>query len=130
MTKPTDTDLAYAMLYEGKMDAMFLPAGAIAWLWQYQRPEMQTDAAIFAAATASRAGNPVADAALLRADHNVLVLHLQNGETVNVYPDGGYGSKGEPLDRGSLESFVQGMLAMQVAAEPEPTVELPPEVLA
>lgn len=127
-----DDDLAYAMLMEGKMDAMFLPAGAIAWLWQYDRPEQQTDAAIFAAGTADRNGNPIADAALLRADRNVLVLHLQSGDTINVYPDGGYGSRGEVIQQGELDLYVQG--GPEIGPGPEvpmePTTEIPPEVLS
>lgn len=125
--KSSETDYYYALLCENQMDAMFLPAGAVAWLWSHQRPQTQIDAAIVAAATATRCGNPVSDAALLRADRNILVLHLQSGESINVYPDGGYGSRGEPIAGMELEAFVMGTsMDVDVAVEPEPVVELPP----
>lgn len=102
------TDYHYHLLMEGKMDMMFLPAGAVAWLWQYNRPQAQSDSAALVASASKRAGNPVVDAALLRADQNILVLHLQSGSRINVYPDGGYGSGGEPIDRSELDSFING----------------------
>lgn len=133
MTSNTDYD--YALLMEGQMDMMFLPSGAVAWLWKYERPETQAHAATLAASAATRAGNPVVDAALLRADQNVLVLHLESGESVNVYPGGEFGSGGQVIDH--IETFVQGTIYGDMAdpmddgmmsPEPEETIDLPVEV--
>ena len=138
MAKNTQVEYDYTLLMEGKMDMMFLPAGAVAWLWKFERPEAQSQAAALAASAATRAGNPVVDAALLRADQNVLVLHLESGESVNVYPDGGYGSGGYVVDQ--IELFVQGTvygdmgpmgddpMDPTVMDDPEETVELPDQL--
>lgn len=128
MAKATETDYDYALLMEGKMDLMFLPAGAVAWLWKYERPESQIEGATYAASAASRAGNPVVDAALLRSDQNILVLHLESGDSLNVYPSGDYGAGGEVIT--SVDDYVQATVYgdtddMSVDVGDEETVALP-----
>jgi hypothetical protein len=110
MSKAIDTDYYYALLTEGKLDLMHLPSGAVAWLWQHGRPQEQVDSAAMVGATAYHMDDPVIDAAILRADKNILVLHTQSGQSINVYPDGGLGSNGEPLeaDPMSIQAFLSG----------------------
>lgn len=115
-------DFYYGMLTEGNMDLMFLPAGAVAWLWQYNRPQKQIDSASMFAKMANELGDPVADAALLRADHNVLVIHTEGGNKVSVYPDGGYGANGEPIEATpeGISGFLMGQSMEPEAAPMDP----------
>jgi hypothetical protein len=110
-----NTDLHYNFLMEGRLDAMFLPAGAIAWLWQYERPQGQTDSASQFARIANELGDAVMDSALLRADQNILVLRTNSGNRISVYPDGGLGANGEPVEKSpeGIHAFIMGQ------AEPE-----------
>jgi len=89
----------YTLLMEGRLDAMFLPAGAIAWLWQYERPQTQIETASLFARIANEVGDAVLDAALLRADQNILVLRTNSGNRISAYPDGGLGANGEVVDK-------------------------------
>ena len=118
-----DTDYLYGLLTEGRMDMMYLPSGAVAWLWQFNRPQAQIDSASQFAAMAHDLGDPIVDGALLRADKNVMVLHLQSGNRVSVYPDGGLGSNGEPIQN-SPDSF-HNFITMGNAPEMGATTELP-----
>lgn len=88
--------LLYTLMMEGRMNLMHLPAGAISWLWD--RPEEQIDAAEALGVKANEMDNPVADACLLRADQNILIVKCRDGQNFNVYPDGGYSHNGEPTD--------------------------------
>lgn len=103
-----ETEYLYGLLMEGRMDAMYLPSGAVAWLWKDERPIAQVDAAVLVGSLGKASGNEVIDASLLRSDHNVLTLHMQSGVNINVYPDGGYGSNGQVIDRIHLEGFIGG----------------------
>jgi hypothetical protein len=105
-----DTDYHYALLMEGSLDLMHLPAGVVAWLWKHGRPETQADTAAMVGSIAYQSDDPVVDAGILRADQNILVLHTQSGLKINVYPDGGLGSDGQPLeaDPASLQAFFTG----------------------
>lgn len=102
----SDTDLQYQLMMEGRMNLMHLPPGAIAWLWD--RPTAQIDAAEALATAASAYGNPVADASLLRADQNILIIKCEGGECFRVYPDGGYSFNDTPMDMGGCASVLQG----------------------
>lgn len=118
-----DIDYHYGLLMEGKMDAMYLPAGAVAWLYAYQRPETQLDSAAQFAAMAHNLDDPIVSGALLRSDQNILVLHMQSGNRVSVYPDGGLGSNGQPIlsDPDSMRAFID----LGTAPEEGEVVELP-----
>lgn len=100
-----DFEHLFSLLMEGRMDLMHLPSGVVAWLWQYHRPQPQIDAASMFGALAHQSADPVIHGALLRADRNVLVLHTESGLRISVYPDGGMGSEGEPLDRVAIETL-------------------------
>jgi len=109
MTKFTQ-EQQYTLLMEGHLDAMFLPSGAIAWLWQYERPKQQLDSACLFGRIANEMGDGVRDAALLRADKNILVLKTNSGNRISVYPDGGLGANGEIIDKSpsSIVDFITG----------------------
>jgi len=120
-----NTDYYYGLLTEGKLDLMHLPSGAVAWLWQHGRPQAQIDSATMVGATAHHMDDPIIDAAILRADKNILVLHTQNGLRINVYPDGGLGSNGEPIqsDPASIQAFLSGEVVGSMSMEIAPGVE-------
>ena len=126
-----DTELMYSLLNEGKLDLMYLPSGVIAWLWD--RPETQVHAARDLA-VAAKDTCPVTDGALLRSDQNVLVLKCEDGHKFNVYPDGGYGCDGEPLDiHGCMKLLDNGMepvepeeCPMEGGVAPQPELEYMP----
>lgn len=117
-----DTDYLYGLLTEGRLDLMHLPAGAVAWLWQYHRPQGQIDAAARFGAVANEMDDPVVDGALLRADKNVLVLHTRSGLRVSFYPDGGMGTNGEVIDPEMLNSM---FMSNDIDAENGSVVALP-----
>ena len=77
------------------LDLCHVPAAALPWL--FTRPLSQVNAAAMVAKTAYDAGQPVASAALLRHDHNILVFMFQSGTKLAVYPDGGIGHEGQAL---------------------------------
>lgn len=85
----------YELLSEGRLNLMYLPSGAVAWLWD--QPENQINAAE-QFAVAAKDANPVIDAKLLRSDDNVLILTCENGLKFRIYPDGGFSHKGTPMD--------------------------------
>jgi len=106
----TKIDYLYALLSEGKLDLMYLPSGAVAWL--FDRPDAQVQ-------SASRLGmmakdvNPITDGTCLRADNNVLILTCEGGQKFRVYPDGGVSSNGEVSD------FTGCQQAMNTPMSPE-----------
>jgi hypothetical protein len=102
----SDIDLQYELMTEGRMNLMHLPPGAIAWLWD--RPKKQIQAAEDLAVAANAHGNPVADASLLKADQNILLIKCEGGECFRVYPDGGYSFDEAPMDIGGCSSVLQG----------------------
>lgn len=102
----SDIDLQYELMSEGRMNLMHLPPGAIAWLWD--RPQKQIQAAEDLAVAANAHGNPVADASLLKADQNILLIKCEGGECFRVYPDGGYSYDEAPMDIGGCSSVLQG----------------------
>ena len=104
----SDTDLEYALMMEGRLNLMHLPAGAVAWLWD--RPRKQVDAAEALAVAAKTYDNPVIDASLLRADQNILLIKCEGGQAFRVYPDGGYSYDGAPMDIGGCASVLQGSM--------------------
>jgi len=108
----------YQLLMEGRLDAMFLPAGAIAWLWQYDRPQSQIETACQVARIANDVGDAVLDAALLRADQNILVLKTNSGNRISVYPDGGLGSNGEVVDKTpeGINDFLMGQMEPEMGS--------------
>ncbi len=101
-----DHELLYALLSEGKLDLMYLPAGAIAWLWMDERPEEQVAAAA-RLGVSSKDINPVTDASILKSDRNILILKCENGQTFRVYPSGGYSESGGNMM--SLADCIQSM---------------------
>lgn len=101
----SDTDLHVALMEAGRMNLMHLPPGAIAWLWD--RPTAQIDAAEALAVAANAYGNPIADASLLKADQNVLLIKCEGGECFRIYPDGGYSYDDAPMDIGGCSSVLQ-----------------------
>lgn len=101
-------DFTSSLLLEGRLDLMHLPAGAIAWLWVFNRPSAQVDSAKTFAAMAKQMDDPVVDGGILRADRNVLVLHTASGMKVSVYPDGGLGSNGEPISAHDVQGIFLG----------------------
>ncbi len=102
----SDIDLQYELMSEGRMNLMHLPPGAIAWLWD--RPKKQIQAAEDLAVSANAHGNPVVDASLLKADQNILLIKCEGGECFRVYPDGGYSFDEAPMDIGGCSSVLQG----------------------
>lgn len=101
-----DQELLYTLLSEGRLDLMYLPAGAIAWLWKDERPEEQVLAAT-ALGVAARDINPIVDASILKSDHNILILKCEDGQAFRVYPGGGYSTDGS--DMMELHSAVAAM---------------------
>lgn len=101
------------------LDLMHLPSQALAWL--FTRPLAQTNTAGMIGRTLTDT-NPVVDATLLRHDQNVLVLTLQSGQKLYVYPDGGIGHNSKPIqaDPAALMQAVgmdpMGMNPMGVSA--------------
>lgn len=127
MTTET-TDYVYGLLMEGRLDMMHLPSGAVAWLWQYDRPQQQIDTASRFAAIATSLDDKVIDAALLRADQNVLVLRMESGSRISVYPDGGLGANGDPIE--STPESIHNFLSAFDAPEPEmgSVMVMPPDL--
>ncbi len=103
----SDTDLQIALMEAGRMNLMHLPPGAIAWLWD--RPKKQIDAAEDLAVAANAYGNPVVDASLLKADQNIMLIKCEGGECFRIYPDGGFSYEDTPMDIGGCSSVLQGM---------------------
>ena len=103
----SDTDLQIALMEAGRMNLMHLPPGAIAWLWD--RPKKQIDAAEDLAVSANAHGNPVVDASLLKADQNIMLIKCEGGECFRIYPDGGFSHEDTPMDIGGCASVLQGM---------------------
>ena len=91
----TNTDYLYALLSEGKLDLMYLPVGAVAWL--FDRPDAQVKSAATLGIMAKDV-NPITDGACLRADENVLILTCGGGQKFSVYPDGGVSFNGQVSD--------------------------------
>ncbi len=102
----SEIDLQYELMSEGRMNLMHLPPGAIAWLWD--RPKKQIQAAEDLAVAANAHGNSVVDASLLKADQNILLIKCEGGECFRVYPDGGYSYEEAPMDIGGCSSVLQG----------------------
>jgi len=73
------------------LDLMGLPANVLAWL--FTRPLKQVNTA----AMVAKYGH-IASGALLKHDENVLVLTTQSGVKLSLYPDGGMGSNGIPVE--------------------------------
>lgn len=116
-----DIDYLYGLLLENHLDLMYLPSGAVAWL--FDRPEAQVHAASRLGVEAHRYENPVVDAALLRADQNVLVLKTQAGQSFKVYPDGGYGMDGRPLDEQAMIQEIQNLPSHEMMGGEDPMVD-------
>lgn len=75
------------------LDLIHLPAGAIAWL--HARPKSQSNTAAMIAKLTNDAGIGIVSGTLLRNDRNVLVLTLDSGIKMMVYPGGEIGVNGE-----------------------------------
>lgn len=120
-----DIDHLYGLLMENHLDLMYLPSGAIAWL--FDRPESQVQAASSFGVLVKRYGKEIVDARLLRSDKNVLVLHTDCGCRVKVYPGGGYGVEDEFYDNvEQLSGYMQqAEFGPQQQMSVEPTAELP-----
>ena len=114
----SDTDYLYGLLQESHLDLMYLPSGAVAWL--YDRPENQVTAAARIGVEAKRYGDPITKATLLRADQNVLVLRTASDITVKVYPDGGYGMDNRPLFIDEFINMLQDYPPEQQYVDAEP----------
>ncbi len=69
--------------------------GALPWL--FTRTSAQINSAAMIGKVAYDAGTPVQSAALLRHDHNILVIVFSNGTKIAVYPDGAIGHEGQVL---------------------------------
>jgi len=89
-----DTEYYYMLLEAGHLNLMYLPSGAVAWL--FDQPEAQIAAAERFGVVA-KDSNPVVDACVLRADPNILILTCEGGHKFRVYPDGGYSFDGQPM---------------------------------
>jgi len=116
-----DIDTLYGLLTEGHLDLMYLPSGAVTWLWQDGRPEAQIEAARQLGVEAKRLGDEIVGAGLLRADQNVLVLKTKSGHRINIYPAGGYGMDGQPYDINRIGAILGGgreMLGMAQVSQP------------
>lgn len=94
MRDNNDIDFLYELMTEGRLNLMYLPSGAVAWL--YDRPEPQIGAAE-ALGIHAKDTNPIVDACLLRSDNNVLILTCKGGQKFHIYPDGGYSFDGQPM---------------------------------
>lgn len=102
----SNIDFEYELMMEGRLNLMHLPPGAIAWLWD--RPKKQVDAAESLATAARAYDNPITDASLLRSDQNILILKCEGGECFRIYPDGGYSYDNTPMDMGGCSSVLRG----------------------
>ncbi len=123
-----DIDTQYQLLTEGKLDLMYLPSGALAWLWQDGRPEAQVEAARQLGVEAKRLGDEIVDAGLLRADQNVLILKTKSGHNIHVYPQGGYGMDGQPYDIARIGAILGGGQEMMGMTQVQPMmVQAQPE---
>jgi hypothetical protein len=89
-----ETEYYYMLLEAGHLNLMYLPSGAVAWL--FDQPEPQITAAEQFGVMA-KDSNPVIDACVLRADPNILILTCEAGQKFRVYPDGGYSFDGQPM---------------------------------
>lgn len=98
-----DIDMMYGLLMESHLDLMYLPSGAVAWL--FDRPEEQVQAAAKLGVEAKRNECEIVDSSLLRADRNVLVLKTQTGTSIRVYPGGWYGVGDESF--AEVEGLIQ-----------------------
>jgi len=106
----TDTDYLYALLSEGKLDLMYLPSGAVAWL--FDRPDAQVKSAATLGMMAKDV-NPITGGSCLRADDNILILTCEGGQKFRIYPDGGVSVNGEVSD------FTGCQQAMNTSQQPE-----------
>jgi len=113
-----DQELLYTLLSEGRLDLMYLPPGAIAWLWKDGRPEEQINAATKLAISAKDI-NPISDASVLKSDRNILILKCSDGNTFRVYPGGGYSHQGDMMD---LNGCVESMQRIPEGTIQEPEV--------
>jgi hypothetical protein len=91
----SNTDLLYMLCEAGRLNLMYLPSGAVAWL--FDRPVHQVDSAEKLGVAARNADNPIIDSTLLRSDQNVLILKCEGGQKFRIYPDGGYSFDGQPM---------------------------------
>jgi hypothetical protein len=117
-----DQELLYTLLSEGRLDLMFLPAGAIVWLWKDGRPEEQVDAAT-QLGVAAKDINPITDATLLKSDKNILILKCEDGQTFRVYPGGGYSRGGEEMM--DLNGCIEAMQNIPEGEMQEPEFDSP-----
>ncbi len=117
-----DQELLYTLLSEGRLDLMFLPAGAIAWLWKDERPEEQVVAAA-QLGVAAKDVNPVVSASILKSDKNILILKCEDGQTFRVYPGGGYSNNGEEMM--DLNDVVEAMQNIPEGHMQEPDSDIP-----
>lgn len=101
-----DLDLMYSLMMEGKgyLDLMYLPADAIAWL--FDQPERQVQTAMALAKESHMNGNEVINATLLKDDQLIVILQLSSGRKIRIYPDGGLSSDGQPYDVGDLITLI------------------------
>ncbi len=98
-----DQDLLYQLLCESRLDLMWLPPGAIAWL--FDRPESQIDGASKLGILAKDV-NPITSGAVLKADQNILILKTDDGHKFHVYPDGGYSVDGHTVSEEEVMSIL------------------------
>jgi len=94
------------------LDLIALPSAVIAWLMT--RPMAQTNTA---ALVVKNAPGQIVAGSLLKHDQNVLVLTSQSGAKLFVYPDGGLGANGLPVDI-SPESIQSVVGQAQTLASP------------
>jgi len=117
-----DQELLYTLLSEGRLDLMYLPASAIAWLWKDARPEEQVNAAT-QLGIAAKDINPITDASILRSDKNILILKCEDGQSFRVYPGGGYSRGGEEMM--DIHGCVEAMQNIPEGEMQEPEVGSP-----
>ena len=101
-----DIDTLYEKLMEGQqyLDLMYLPSGAIAWL--FDQPEQQVQTAMQLAKESHLADNSVVNATLLQDDQLIIIMELASGRKIRIYPDGGLSSDGQPYDLGDLVTLI------------------------
>ena len=101
-----DLDALYEKLMEGQqyLDLMYLPSGAIAWL--FDQPEQQVQTAMQLAKESHLADNSVVNATLLQDDQLIIIMELASGRKIRIYPDGGLSSDGQPYDLGDLVTLI------------------------
>jgi len=122
-----DLELMNAVLSEGTqyLDLMYLPSGAVAWL--FDQPDPQVHSAMSLAKEAHLSDNPVVHATLLKDDQLIIICQLQSGRKIRIYPDGGFSSDGKPYDLGSLVSLiVDDIPQVEQGARPGEEVAEPP----